>query len=162
MAEARLVAGDSGLVPDRDGWFVVNVRDAQWRIPTTSAPTASSKGRMPRSGISASPSAWLPPGKPNCLYHRESLQEGFLILAGECLLLVDGQERQLKAWDYFHCPPGVDHVFVGAGDAPCAILMAGARRETRTATRSHRSRSGTTNSSPTLTHARFREAGHTK
>ena len=69
----------------------------------------------------------LEPGQPNCLYHRENLQEDFLVLSGECLLLVDGEERPLKAWDFVHMPPDVDHVFVGAGDGPCVILMVGAR-----------------------------------
>jgi uncharacterized cupin superfamily protein len=69
----------------------------------------------------------LQPGQPNCLYHSESLQEDFLVLAGECVLLVDGEERPLRAWDFVHCPAGTEHVFVGAGDGPSVILMAGAR-----------------------------------
>lgn len=69
----------------------------------------------------------LEPGQPNAKYHAESVQEGFLVLSGECLLLIEGEERRLRAWDYVHCPPGVAHVFVGAGDGPCRILMVGAR-----------------------------------
>jgi uncharacterized cupin superfamily protein len=69
----------------------------------------------------------LQPGQPACLYHRENLQEDFLVLAGECLVVVEGEERQLRAWDFVHCPPETDHVFVGAGDGPSAILMVGAR-----------------------------------
>jgi uncharacterized cupin superfamily protein len=69
----------------------------------------------------------LDPGMPACLYHRENLQEDFLVLAGECTLVIEGEERQLRAWDFVHCPPETDHVFVGAGDGPCAILMVGAR-----------------------------------
>jgi uncharacterized cupin superfamily protein len=69
----------------------------------------------------------LPPGEPNGLYHGESQQEDFLVLAGECVLLVDGEERRLKQWDFFHSPPWTEHIFVGAGDAPCVILMAGSR-----------------------------------
>lgn len=30
MPEARLEDNRSGLAPAGDGWFVVNVRDAQW------------------------------------------------------------------------------------------------------------------------------------
>ena len=56
------------------------------------------------------------------------MQEGFIVLAGECLLLVDGEERRLKTWDFFHSPPWTEHVFVGAGDGPCAILMVGVRK----------------------------------
>jgi uncharacterized cupin superfamily protein len=69
------------------------------------------------------------PGEPNCYYHSEDAQEGFLILSGECILVVEEQERQLRQWDYVHCPAGTRHVFVGAGEGPCAILMIGARSE---------------------------------
>ena len=54
-------------------------------------------------------------------------QEDFLVLSGECVLVIEGEERPLKAWDFVHCPPGTDHIFVGAGDGPCVIFMAGAR-----------------------------------
>jgi uncharacterized cupin superfamily protein len=70
----------------------------------------------------------LQPGQPNCLYHREPVQEDFLVLHGECIAIVDGEEHPLRRWDLFHCPAGVDHVFVGAGDGPCAVLMIGSRR----------------------------------
>src|SRR5204862_102172 len=69
----------------------------------------------------------LEPGQPSCMYHRENAQEDFLVLFGECLLLVEGEERQLKAWDFVHCPPWTNHVFVGAGNGPCAILAVGRR-----------------------------------
>ena len=71
----------------------------------------------------------LPPGEPNGLYHRENQQEDFLVLSGECVLLVGGEERRLRAWDFVHCPPGTEHIFVGAGDGPSVILMVGARSE---------------------------------
>jgi uncharacterized cupin superfamily protein len=71
----------------------------------------------------------LGPGQPNGLYHAESEQEAFLVLSGECKLLVEGEERLLRSWDFFHCPGGTEHIFVGAGDGPCVILMAGARSE---------------------------------
>ena len=70
----------------------------------------------------------LQPGEPNCRYHAESTQEDFLVLSGEALLIVDEQERPLKAWDFVHCPGGTRHVFVGAGDGPCVIVMVGSRR----------------------------------
>ena len=77
---------------------------------------------FPQLGINLSV---LEPGVPNCLYHSESQQEAFLVLSGECRLLVDGAERLLGAWDFVHCPAGTEHVFVGAGDRPCVILMTG-------------------------------------
>src|SRR4029077_21100839 len=71
----------------------------------------------------------LEPGKPSTMYHRESNQEDFLVLSGECLLIVEGEERELRAWDLVHCAPGTTHAFVGAGDGPCVILMVGARTD---------------------------------
>jgi uncharacterized cupin superfamily protein len=129
MAETQLVPGDSGLVPGGEGWFVVNVGEAQWRASDYFGADCFFEGPNVEFGDLGVNICLLRPGQPNCLYHRESLQEDFLVLSGECLLLVDGQERPLKAWDFFHCPPGVDHVFVGAGNGPCAVLMVGARRE---------------------------------
>ena len=69
----------------------------------------------------------LEPGQPNGLYHGEETQEGFLVLQGECLLLVEGEERRLRAWDFFHCPNGTEHILVGAGNGPCVVLMTGNR-----------------------------------
>jgi len=71
----------------------------------------------------------LRPGQPNCKYHAEGAQEDFLVLAGECLALIDGKERTLRTWDFVHCAGGTPHVFVGAGDSPCWLLAIGARRE---------------------------------
>ena len=70
----------------------------------------------------------LEPGQPNCKYHSEPVQEDFLVLHGECIVILDGEERRLRAWDFVHCPAGVEHVFVGAGDGPSAVLMIGSRR----------------------------------
>src|SRR5262245_37446961 len=129
MPEARLEDSGSGLAPAEDGWFVVNVRDAAWITSeqTGSACVFESKENWFMDfGINVSV---LGPDEPNCLYHSESQQESFLVLAGECKLLVDGEERALEAWDFVNCPAGTQHVFVGAGDGPCVILMAGARSE---------------------------------
>jgi uncharacterized cupin superfamily protein len=71
----------------------------------------------------------LQPGQPNCKYHSEGAQEDFLVLAGQCSVLLDGEERALRTWDFVHCAPGTPHVFVGAGDGPCWILAIGARPE---------------------------------
>ena len=129
VEEARFEDGGAGLVPVSEGWFVVNVRDTAWRDHGTFGADCRFEGsdaRFTQLGINI---CVLQPGQPNCRYHRETLQEDFLVLAGECVLLVEEQERRLKAWDFVHCPPGTDHVFVGAGDVPCAILMTGARRD---------------------------------
>jgi uncharacterized cupin superfamily protein len=127
VPEARLEDSGSGLAPVSEGWFVVNVRDAEWITSQTFGSGCGFESRaleFPQFGINL---AVMEPGEPNCLYHSESQQEAFLVLSGECTLLVDGGERQLRQWDFFHCPAGTSHVFVGAGDGPCVVLMAGAR-----------------------------------
>ncbi len=129
MDEARLEQSESGLEPAGDGWFVVNVRDAAWRTHDAFGSAVRFESRdalFPQLGLNI---RVLDPGQPNCLYHRESLQEDFLVLHGECLLLVEGEERPLRAWDFVHVPAGTEHVFVGAGDGPCVILGAGNRSE---------------------------------
>ena len=127
MPEARLEDSGSGLAPAENGWFVVNVRDAEWWQSETFGSGCGFESRefsFPDFGINLSV---MEPGESNCLYHSENQQEAFLVLSGECKLLVDGEERILRAWDFFHCPAGTQHVFVGAGDGPCVVLMAGAR-----------------------------------
>jgi uncharacterized cupin superfamily protein len=124
--EASLEQTENGLVPEGDGWFVVNARDARWWHHDTFGSSVTFEGEtaFPDFGINIQV---LEPGQPNCMYHGENAQENFLVLTGECLLLVEDEERPLKQWDFVHCPPWTRHVFVGAGDGPCAILMAGAR-----------------------------------
>lgn len=73
-----------------------------------------------------------PAGRSECALHAEGVQEGFLVLSGECTLLVEEEECPLRQWDYFHCPAETRHVIVGAGEGPCAILMLGARPEVET------------------------------
>jgi uncharacterized cupin superfamily protein len=129
VPEAPLVDPGSGLVPDGPGWFVVNVKDVEWWTSSTFGSGCSFESRdawFPELGVNLSV---LEPGQPNCLYHSESQQEAFLVLSGECRLLVEGEERLLGPWDFVHAPAGTEHVFVGAGDGPCVILMAGARTD---------------------------------
>jgi uncharacterized cupin superfamily protein len=140
VEEARLEDVGSGLAPVSPGWFVVNVGDAAWvrnesfggRCVFESSPRVLSE----RSGVEPQmftqtgfTLAVLEPGKPSGMYHAESTQEDFLVLAGECELIIEEHERPLRAWDFVHCPPGTSHTFVGACDGPCVIFMTGARRE---------------------------------
>ena len=122
---------EAGLVAATEGWFVVNVRDAAWVTGESFGDACIFEADAARFAQVGYTLAVLRPGLPNGLYHREANQEDFLVLAGECLLLVEGEERPLKTWDFVHCPPGTEHIFVGAGDAPCVIFMAGARTEPR-------------------------------
>jgi uncharacterized cupin superfamily protein len=125
--EARLGDGEHGKVPEGEGWFVVNARQARWLDDGEMGVYTKFEGdaRFPLVGINL---AVLEPGQPNCMYHGEDEQEDFLVLSGECLLLIEGEERRLRAWDFVHCPAWTEHVFVGAGDGPCAILMIGTRQ----------------------------------
>ena len=138
--EATLIETDGGLEPEGEGWFVVNVRETTWWQNDafgSSCPfegnedekrrkTNAADARFQEYGINIHV-VW--PGQPNCMYHGEEAQEDFLILSGECVLLVEGEERHLKAWDFVHFPPWTEHVVVGAGSEPCAILMVGTRRK---------------------------------
>jgi uncharacterized cupin superfamily protein len=129
MPEAQLEDSGAGAAPRGEGWFVVNLREAEWATHETFGAGCVFESRaasFPQFGINI---RVLEPGQPNCLYHSESQQEAFLVLAGTCRLLVEGTERLLRQWDFFHCPAGTEHVFVGAGDGPSVILMAGARSD---------------------------------
>ena len=130
MPEAPLENLGSGLAPVGEGWFVVNVRDAEWWFADTRGGRCAFEneyGRPPvefdQLGINLTV---LEPGQTT-LYHAEANQEAFLVLSGECMLIVENEERRLQPWDFFHAPPWAEHAFVGAGDGPCVILMAGAR-----------------------------------
>ena len=126
VPEAPLETTDSGLVPKGEGWFVVNAKEARWFEHEAFGSGAVFEGEpaFEQLGINI---GVLEPGQPACMYHRENQQEDFLVLFGECLLLVEGEERPLQAWDFVHCPPGTNHVFVGAGDGPCGIVSVGRR-----------------------------------
>ena len=86
----------NGLVTDGEGWFVVNARDSRWRDegPLGSYCTFEGKRRFPHFGINISV---LEPGERIGMYHRENAQEAFLILAGECTLLVEGGSGDLPS-----------------------------------------------------------------
>jgi uncharacterized cupin superfamily protein len=138
VEEARLAEVGSGLAPVSEGWFVVNARDAAWITNDVfgaectfeaTGPVLRERPDLPMLKFADLGFALtvIAPGQASGLYHAESNQEDFLVLAGECLLVVEDQERPLRAWDFVHCPPGTEHVFVGAGDGPCVIFMTGAR-----------------------------------
>ena len=143
IEEARLEDVGSGLAPAGPGWFVINAAEAAWVrndafggrcvFESTERVLAERPDLepqpFPETGFTL---AVLEPGKPSGMYHAESCQEDFLVLSGTCLLVIEDQERPLRAWDFVHLPPGTRHTFVGTGDQPCVIFMVGARREGRT------------------------------
>lgn len=129
MNEATLEHG----VPTTAGWFVVNAREARWLHNDMRALCrfgGEGEAHFDQLGISL---YWLQPGKPMSLYHHEAGQEDFLILRGEAILLIEGEERPLRAWDFVHCPPRTPHTIVAAGVEPTLILAVGARVERGTA-----------------------------
>ena len=138
--EARLAETGTGLVPQSDGWFVLNVRDAAWMRHDVFGARCGfeADGRIAkeRPALQVQQHSQvgfrlhvLEPGKASTMYHRESDQEDFLVLSGDCLLIVEGEERRLRPWDFFHCAPNTTHAFVGNDDGPCVILMVGARTD---------------------------------
>jgi uncharacterized cupin superfamily protein len=132
--EAKIEQTEVGAIVASTGWFVLNMADVAWTRDrggrggewTNLEPEA---GEFEQYGIGIHV---LHPGERSGLYHSESVQEDFLVLSGECLLLVEEEERRLKAWDFVHCSPGTRHIFIGAVEGPCAILMVGARGEGKT------------------------------
>jgi uncharacterized cupin superfamily protein len=140
VEEARLEDAGSGLTPASPGWFVVNTGDSAWvrndafgaRCVFESTPRvlAQRPDLVPQPFAQVGYTlAVLEPGKPTGMYHAESSQEDFLVLAGACLLLIEDEERPVRAWDFVHCPAGTAHVFVATGTDPCVILMIGSRRD---------------------------------
>ena len=133
VPEAELKQTEAGLVPASRGWFVLNVRDTRWwdkpgqghSVPLTGDDEYEAETFFPMLGMAI---RIMGPGEPSGTYHWETEQEDFLLLAGEALLIVEGQERPLKQWDFVHCPPETQHVFVGAGDGPCVVLAASSRQ----------------------------------
>jgi uncharacterized cupin superfamily protein len=130
VPETPLEKTKYGLRPGGQGWFVVNAREMRWRDTGGLGAFCDFEGkrRFPDLGINLNV---LQPGQPMGMYHRENTEEGFLVLAGACLLIVEGEERELETWDFFHSPPGTEHIIVGAGTGPSVVLAVGARGRRR-------------------------------
>jgi uncharacterized cupin superfamily protein len=128
VPEAPLAETAHGRVPVGEGWFVLNARDARWQENELGSYCPfEGEPRFTQLGINISV---LQPGQPMSMYHWEADQEGFLVVAGEPLLIVEGQERPLRQWDFVHCPPRTNHVIVGAGDGAAIVVAVGARTST--------------------------------
>jgi uncharacterized cupin superfamily protein len=131
VPESKLEKTEHGLTPTGEGWYVLNMRDAEWR---------HAEGRGAVCVVADDFEGWrresdqlgvnpfvLMPGEPMSQYHWEADQEDFLVVSGEAVLIVEGEERPLRAWDLVHCPPNTKHVIVGAGSGPCLVIAVGAR-----------------------------------
>jgi uncharacterized cupin superfamily protein len=131
VPEAALNTTEHGLVPEGEGWYVLNMRNAEWRH-------AEGRGavcvvaddfegwRREQNQLGVNPFV-LMPGEPMAMYHWEADQEAFLVVSGEAVLIVEGEERSLRAWDFVHCAPQTRPVIVGAGSEPCVVIAVGAR-----------------------------------
>lgn len=124
--EAQLEKKEGGYTPKSEGWFILHASEAPWVRSKRFGVICNFQGDTPFPQIGVNIHV-VQPGQPACLYHREDAQEDFFVLSGECILLIEGEERRLKAGHFVHCPPGTTHVFVGAGEGPCAIFMMGYR-----------------------------------
>jgi uncharacterized cupin superfamily protein len=127
MHEAKIEGTETGLQPADDGWWILNASEIGWATVEGTGTWCSFEAPSARSPLLGIGIHILWPGDTPGYYHAESNQEGFLVLSGECLAVVEGQERRMGPWDYLHCPPGTAHITIGAGDGPCAILMVGTR-----------------------------------
>ena len=126
VPEARLEQTEAGLVPKDDGWFVVNAKDARWYDAAGRSAVCPFEGDSEFEQLGFNLYV-LGAGESMGMYHWEAVQEDFLVLAGEGLLLVEGQERPLGPWDFVHCPPQTRHIIVGAGNGPCIVVAVGLR-----------------------------------
>jgi uncharacterized cupin superfamily protein len=126
VPEAPLEQTDGGRVPTGDGWFILNAKDARWYYADGRPAICDFEGDAQFSQLGINVTV-LGPGEPMARYHWEADQEDFLVLSGEGLLIVEGQERPLRTWDFVHCPPDTNHVIIGAGDEPCVVVAVGVR-----------------------------------
>ena len=164
VPEAPLARDENGLQPAGDGWFVLNARDARWYHTAELGSACFFEGenaRFDQLGINVNV---LQPGQPGAMYHAEDAQEDFLVVAGEAILVAEGEERRLQTWDFVHCPAKTKHVIVAAGDRPCVYIAIGARRKGRAlvypvddVARKHGAGVDTETSTPSEAYARFED-----
>jgi len=126
LAEATLEVTEHGTSPKGPGWFIANLATAAWMQNERFGSFCRFEGDTSFEDFGLNVQV-LQPGQPACLYHREDCQEGFLVLRGRCQVVIEGQLRELRTWDYLHCPAGATHVLVGGGEEPSAVLMVGKR-----------------------------------
>jgi uncharacterized cupin superfamily protein len=132
VPEAELEETEAGLLPKSKGWFIMNALETRWFDKPGQGHAASLTGYdeyeaetfFPMLGMSIRVAG---PGEVTTTYHWETEQEDFLVLSGEGIAIIEGEERPLKQWDFVHCPPGAKHGFVG-GEPPLVLLCASSRQ----------------------------------
>jgi uncharacterized cupin superfamily protein len=131
VPESKLEQTEHGLAPQGEGWYVLNMRDAEWRHVEGRGAVClvgdDFEGWRRFEQLGVNPFV-LGPGEAMGMYHWEADQEAFLVVSGEAVLIVEGEERPLHAWDFVHCPPQTKHVIVGAGSGPCLVIAVGSRQ----------------------------------
>ena len=95
VPEAKLKGTDLGFVPEGHGWFVLNARDVSWITSQERGQDTDFEGRQEWSQLGFRIQV-LSPGQRG-IYHGESGQEDFLVVSGECVLVIEGEERQPEA-----------------------------------------------------------------
>ncbi len=126
VPEAPLEKTEHGLIPSGDGWFVLNARDARWWYVEGRGGFCDFEGEQNWTQLGVNISR-LAPGEAMAMYHWEADQEDFLVVHGEAILVVEGEERTLRQWDFVHCPPDTKHTIIGAGTDGCVCVAVGAR-----------------------------------
>ena len=130
VPESKLEKTEHGLVPKGEGWFVLNMRDAVWRHVDGRGAVCVAlddfEGERQVEQLGVNPFV-LRPGEAMAMYHWEADQEDFLVVSGEAVLIIEGEQRHLRAWDFVHSPPHTKHVLIGAGSGPCLVIAVGAR-----------------------------------
>jgi len=127
VPEASFEETENGRVATGEGWYVTSARDSRWYYAEGRGAFCDLEGDQdfPQLGLNVQV---LGPGEAMAMYHWEADQEDFLVVSGEALLIVEGDERPLRAWDFVHCPPQTKHTIVGAGEGPCIVVALGARQ----------------------------------
>jgi uncharacterized cupin superfamily protein len=131
VPEAPLEPTPTGLVQAGPGWFVLSALAARWRRADGRGGVCpfGDDDEFPQVGVNL---YLLERGEAMGMYHWEADQEDFLVLSGEATLIIEGQERPLRQWDFVHCPAGTRHIILGAADGPTAVLAVGARQHQET------------------------------
>jgi mannose-6-phosphate isomerase-like protein (cupin superfamily) len=132
VEEAELEETEVGLLPKTQGWFIMSALETRWfdkpgqghSVSLTGYNEYEAETFFPMLGMSIRVAG---PGDATTTYHWETEQEGFLVLSGEGIAIIEGEERPLKQWDFVHCPPGTRHAFAG-GEPPLVLLCASSRQ----------------------------------
>jgi uncharacterized cupin superfamily protein len=132
VPEAPVVRTEHGFVRTGEGWFVVNARELRWYESEGWGKFSNFGGDILFDQLGVGLTV-LGPGQPMSMYHWESDEEDFLILFGTATLIIEGQERRLRQWDFVHCPPYAEHTMATGVDVRAKASTPSTRRHCGTA-----------------------------